>query len=113
MTVDEIYELVAVNIINNITEDNWSKAILNIQGDNDYVDLNGKFIAKGTEQNINVHNFDDEVEFALMELHEITTEDGNNKWNRAVFTVTSEGKFDMEFIWDEELNDEIERLAKS
>jgi hypothetical protein len=41
----------------------------------------------GKEHNIDVHNFDDEVSFALMELHEITTEGGKNKWNRAVFSI--------------------------
>ncbi|MEK3916192.1 hypothetical protein [Paenibacillus sp. FSL H7-0331] len=46
------------------------------------------------------------------ELHEITTEGGNNKWNKAVFSVQPDGAFDMKFIWDQELQDEIERLAK-
>ena len=58
-----------------------------------------------------VQNFDPEVDFAIMELHKITTEGGKNKWNRAVFSVQPDGAFDMEFIWDQELQDEIERLA--
>lgn len=41
-----------------------------------------------------------------MELHEITTEGGNNRWNRAVFTLTPNGVFDMEFIWDQDLHNE-------
>ena len=42
-----------------------------------------------------VQNFDPEVDFAIMELHEITTEGGNNKWNKAVFSVQPDGAFDM------------------
>ena len=59
-----------------------------------------------------MHNFKDGLDFALMELHEITTEEGSNKWNQAIYTLTPDGKFDMEFIWDQELQDEIERLSK-
>ncbi|MCL1670015.1 hypothetical protein M2T82_18285 [Elizabethkingia ursingii] len=60
---------------------------------------------------MDVHNFDADVDFAIMELHEITTEGGNNKWNKAIFTLTPDGDFDMEFIWDQELQNEIDRLA--
>ena len=47
-----------------------------------------------------------------MELHEITTEEDNNKWNKAVFTLTPDGSFDMEFIWDQELHDRIESYSE-
>lgn len=49
----------------------------------------------------------------IKELNAIMTAENNkNKWNKAVFTVNPEGKFDMQFIWDQELQDEIEKLAK-
>ena len=59
-----------------------------------------------------MHNFKGGLDFALMELHSITTEGGSNKWNRAIYTLMPDGKFDMEFIGDQELQDEIERLSK-
>ena len=49
---------------------------------------------------------------ALHHLHQITTKGGHNRWNRAVFKLWPDGKFNMEFIWDQELHDEIERLNK-
>jgi hypothetical protein len=49
----------------------------------------------------------------LLDLQKISTKGGGNKWNKAIFTLSQEGKFDMEFIWDQELQDEVDRLAKS
>jgi len=39
--------------------------------------------SEGKVFDLNVQNYDPEVDFAIMELHEITTEGGNNKWNKA------------------------------
>ncbi len=113
MTVDEIYLKIGQEIFNVIESENWEKARLEIEvlGDG-VVGYTGDYIEKNDVENIDVENIDDKDEW-LIELHKITTEGGNNRWNRAVFSITSEGQFDMEFIWDQELNDEIERLSKS
>ncbi|WP_161662313.1 hypothetical protein [Pedobacter sp. V48] len=50
--------------------------------------------------------------FDILELHRITTEGDGNKWNGAVYESSSDGKFNMEFIWDQDFQDEVERLAK-
>ncbi|OPB95408.1 hypothetical protein [Elizabethkingia occulta] len=112
MTVGEIYLLIAKNIASSIQSEDWKKATLNIQGDDTYVDTTGEYLdSNNVAQLLDVHNFDTDVDFAIMELHEITTEGGNNKWNKAIFTLTPNGDFDMEFIWDQELQNEIDRLA--
>jgi hypothetical protein len=46
----------------------------------------------------------------FQELHEITTENDSNNWNRAVFNLKPTGEFNIDFSWDQELADEIERL---
>ncbi|WP_288788687.1 hypothetical protein [uncultured Elizabethkingia sp.] len=46
-----------------------------------------------------------------MKLHHITTKDGNNKWNKAIFTLTPDGDFDMKFMWDQQLQNEIDQLT--
>jgi len=48
----------------------------------------------------------------IQELHAITTEDGHSRWNRLRFTLYSTGKFDTDFIWDQEYQDEIDSLNK-
>ena len=108
MTVDEVYVLIAQNIKNSIQNENWNAAILYIQGDDNYVDTSGQYTDSNKNvQHLDVHHFDSDVDFAIMELHEMM----ENKWNKAVFTLASDGHFDMEFIWDQELADEIKKLA--
>lgn len=106
MTVDEIYELVATNIYENIDTDEWEKAVLNIHGDDTAMGIDGFYISNGDSHNLAVNKFDVEVEFALMELHEITTEDGSNQWNKAVFTLMPDGEFNLDFEYDPSLDEE-------
>ncbi|KQM77873.1 hypothetical protein ASE74_15855 [Pedobacter sp. Leaf216] len=112
MTVDEIYTAIAKEILNVINNE-WEKACLEFEfvGEG-VVGYTGDYFKNDTRKNIEVENIDDSISDWLSKLHEITTEGGNNKWNRSVFTLFSTGKFAMEFIWDQELNDEIERLSK-
>jgi hypothetical protein len=35
-----------------------------------------------------------------------------HKWNRAIFKIRSNNDFDIEFFWDQNLQDEIENLGK-
>lgn len=113
MTVDEIYALISQNIVNAIQNANWCKATLHIQGDNTYVDTTGEYLDEaGDLRSLDVHQFDAEVDFAIMELHEITTAGTYNKWNRAIFRLSPEGSFEMEFVWDQELQHELDQLAE-
>lgn len=89
-------------------------AELHIEVIGQMVSNTGSYVNSTDEKKqIDVDAFDFQLTFDLLELHQITTEGGSNQWNRSVFTITAEGKFDMELIWDQALNDETERLAKS
>ena len=114
MTVDEIYLKIGQEIFNIIESENWVKARLEFEfvGDG-VVGYTGDYDENRGKKEMDVENIDDNISQWINELHGITTEGGNNKWNRAIFSLTSEGKFDMEFIWDQELNDDIERLSKN
>lgn len=112
MTVDEIYTRIGQEIVNVIESDNWTSARLIFERvGSGVVGYTGRYIENDSISDIDVEDINDDISDWINELHEITTEGGNNKWNRAIFIVTSEGKFDMELIWDEELNNEIERLS--
>ncbi len=114
MTIDEIYLKIGQEIFNVIESENWEKAQLEFEAFGDGVaGYTGKYSENNELKSISVRNINDDISDWVDELHKITTEGGNNKWNRAIFSITSEGEFDMEFIWDQELNDEIERLSKS
>jgi hypothetical protein len=112
-TVDEIYQAIAENI-NAVIQEEWKTAELKIEAIGEMVSNMGTYInGADEEKQIDVDEFDFQLTFDILELQKMTTEGGNNKWNRAIFTLTSNGKFDMEFIWDQELQDEVERLAKA
>ncbi|MDR2272232.1 MAG: hypothetical protein LBF27_15100 [Sphingobacterium sp.] len=110
MTIDEIYTLIATNITNSIQDESWTKAILYIHGNDAYVDTTGEYFDNcNITKALDVHSFDPTVDFGLMELHEITNRAQNEQWNRAIFTLAANGIFDMKFIWDQTLQDELDQ----
>lgn len=88
--------------------DDWQKASLHLEvtgssvGFKGYLDDDKRFDAPGGFS----------LAKSILNLHKITTEGGNNQWNRAIFNLTPNGKFDMEFIWDKDLDEEVRRLSK-
>jgi len=114
MTLDEIYLNIAQGITNAIEHNGWTQARLDIEVvANGVVGYTGVYHTDSTTVDLPVRKIPRDIRNWLRELHSITTKGGNNRWNRAVFSLTPDGKFDMEFIWDQGLQDEIERLAKS
>ncbi|WP_448104045.1 hypothetical protein [Pedobacter panaciterrae] len=114
MTVDEIYLNIAQSISNAIEDANWAEAKLDIEVvANGVVAYTGDYQVNNTTIDLSVRKIPRDVRNWLRELHSVTTSGGNNKWNRAIFSLTPDGKFNIEFIWDQDLHDEIERLAKS
>lgn len=111
MTIDEIYEVIANGIIQSIPRNDWDEVSLHIQGDSTYIETSGVYLISDEEFELDTHSLDCEVSFAIMELHELTTEGEHNRWNRATFTLFPDGEFDMEFQWDQDLDDEIKSLS--
>ncbi|MDT9500576.1 hypothetical protein [Capnocytophaga canimorsus] len=112
-TIEQIYQSLVSNI-NNAIEEDWSKAVVNIKTVGEMASFKGFYLNKDNLQNqIEVDDFDFDLLFDILDLHKITTEGGNNQWNKAIFTLFPDGNFDMEFIWDQAWHDEIVRLSKS
>lgn len=112
MTVDEIYQNIAKNISEAIKED-WQHAVLRLEVLDGMVSNTGVYYdAKDQEKQLDVEEFDFQLTFDILELHRITTEGNSNKWNGAVYELSSDGKFYMEFIWDQDFQDEVERIIK-
>jgi len=111
-TIDEIYQAIADNMESVIAEE-WAYAELNIETIGTMVSFIGEYMnANKEKKQINVDELDFQLTFDILELHRISTEDGVNKWNKATAHLTSEGKFNMEFMWDQQFYDEIDRLSK-
>lgn len=111
MTIDEIYLSIAQNMVNNLPE-NWLSAHIDAEIEaEDAIGIKGGYEIQNTEfQSFKLRNFDRRIFNDFESLHQITTEDSENKWNRAKFTLEPTGKFNIDFEWDQALADEIERL---
>lgn len=110
MKIEDIYHLIGQSIVDSI-EENWSHSILKIKYTGKSGGFNLNYWSENEKKSISLQNSYNTYE-AIEELHKITTEGGNNKWNRIEFKLTSEGDMNLEFIWDQELFDELEKLSK-
>ncbi|WP_333863708.1 immunity protein YezG family protein [Sphingobacterium sp.] len=111
-TIDDIYRAIASNI-NSIINEDWIRAELNIEAIGEMASFAGNYINKNDQKRqLDVDEFDFELTFDILELQKITTKDDRNRWNKAIFSLHSDGEFDMQFIWDQELHDEVVRLSK-
>lgn len=110
MTAEDIYLKIAQHIVDTI-DVKWAVAII----DSEIHAGAGSFkcVYKEDENSDLDYDFDSSFELfeAFESLHKITTEGGENDWNRAKFTLHPTGKFDIEFKWDQELADNIRRQA--
>jgi hypothetical protein len=111
MKVEEIYTAIGQSIVDSIDAD-WEKSILRITYTGNSIKYNlGYWDTEDIEKDSDyVGGY--EIMKKIDKLHEITTEGGHNKWNRIEFKLTADGDMELEFIWDQELFDELERLAK-
>tara|TARA_B100000508_G_scaffold136128_1_gene128687 strand:+ start:717 stop:1043 length:327 start_codon:yes stop_codon:yes gene_type:complete len=106
MKVEEIYAKISQNIVDEI-DSSWSVATINSYLGRGCGHFEGRY--KGNDDSTDEQCFD--VSFATFELfekmHEVTTEGGKNRWNRVKFTLYPDGKFNIDFEWDQALFDEI------
>ena len=104
--IQDIYLSIARGMTESINVD-WEQASIDIEWFGDAGDFSGQY---QNGESVSYFEVDDNIFDDVEELHEITTENDSNKWNRAVFNLKPTGEFNIEFSWDQELADEIERL---
>lgn len=111
MDTKEIYHKIGQSIFDSI-ETSWDSAVLEIK----YTGKSGGFHLNYfyNDEEFNAeYSGDYNMYKTIKELHKTTTEEGiYTKWNRIVFKLTPDGQMELEYIWDQELYDEIERLSK-
>ncbi|NRD74006.1 DUF600 family protein [Shewanella sp. VB17] len=107
--IDNLYLSIAQNIIQN-SSDSWDIAEVNVEVFDDALKLKGGHYKNEMFTSFKFRNFDRKIIKDFENIHLITTENPDNNWNRAKFTLEPTGKFNIEFEWDQALADEIERL---
>ena len=107
-TIDEIYQKIAQDIVNAI-DNEWKTAVMSVELLKDAANYKCRYL---NSLNDKEEAFDPDP-FSLddfEELHEIMNAEGQHDWNRAVFTLYPDGKFNIDFKYDKELASEIEKL---
>jgi len=107
-TIDDIYESLGEGIFDSV-ETGWIEATIDAIVFEDSVRCSGNYIPIEGASSISFSVSDDAFD-DFEELHEITTEGDSNQWNRAKFKLTPDGKFSIDFEWDQELADEVAHL---
>ncbi len=107
-TIDEVYESIAQYIIDAMPSD-WSSSNLDVEFNGDSAEFDATF------EKLSGDTEDFDVEYQVFkdfkEIYTIMTEEGDqHKWNRAKFKLTLDGKFSIDFDWDQTLADEVARL---
>lgn len=112
MTDTEVYQMIADRILQgiNVNDENWKESVANIKRLEGMVSFSGYYMMDdGTEKNLeSPFSFFDGL--AVHELHSMITSDGRSRWNKLKFKLLPTGKFELDFIWDQEYQDEIDRL---
>ncbi len=106
-TVRDIYAFIGQKIVDSISED-WLEAKVNLDSIGNNVKTYGYFVSLENERKSLSLKMGFQGAKKVLRLKEIIGENPKNKWNRAVFSLKPDGDFDMEFIWDQELQDEVE-----
>ena len=104
-TVDEIYLSIAQSAVDAIDED-WEKLSINVEFLGDAAEFDCVYIASGSGRE---RDFSAGYQFYkdFKELFKIMTEEGSNLWNRAVFKLTPDGDFSIDFKWDDDLAEDF------
>ncbi|CAH7289013.1 conserved hypothetical protein [Vibrio chagasii] len=95
MTIDDLYLTIAQDIVDAI-DAQWSSAIVVFHREENAGEFECVYKKDGSD-----NEYDFVVSYdayqAFEDLHKITTEQGHNIWNRAIFTLQPTGDFSINF----------------
>jgi hypothetical protein len=111
MTIEKVYDSLSSFLLSLLPNDEWFKAELSVKIQPKMVGMSGKCYTSTKELSLRT-KFDDALEAKIKWLHVTTTKGGQNKWNKAKFTITSDNQFHSSFIWDQEWQNEVDMYNK-
>lgn len=113
MQQKEIFNLLAIGLINDIPHGlKFKEAVLNITRLEGVVEFSSYVVnLDNSKTNLNV-SMGYKYAKAVLELHTITQINPpyHKNWNRAKYTLFPEGTMEIEYIFDELLQNEVDRL---
>lgn len=108
MNLNDVYTSLANFLLELIAEKEWQKVELNLKIQPKVTGMSGKCYTSDKVISLRT-KFDDNIESQIIWLHLTTTNKGNNKWNKAVFTLYPDNQFKIEYIWDAEYQAEVDK----
>ena len=114
MTAADVYAELG-QFVKETTPSDWVKCLLRVERQDGSHEYDGTYLAEGA-QFMSLVNTDlpPTLVPAVEELYRITTQGGNNEWNRLYFTLMPGGAFEVDFILnqDEEAGQEYLRSTR-
>ncbi len=110
--LEHIYTNISAMIMKGM-ESAWSEAVLEVELHALAIKLSGGYIhGLGTEPFSFKFSKDDKKSLIalLLELHLQTSQDEKNRWNTMSYHLQTDGRYKVDFIWDQELADDIEKV---
>lgn len=112
MDQQTVFEKVGQYIINSIEDTQWREALLRIDIVEQSVGLSGEYVdAQGSRKPYDAEA-DLQLAKALLAFHRVSNENPRNRWNRATATLNSAYEFKLEYLWDQQLADELTGLNR-
>lgn len=112
MTQQEIFNLLANGIIDALPQGlEFNEAILNIMRLEGVVEFNAYALTKsGEKRNLEI-DMGYKYAKAVLDLYRLTQTQPpfHKNWNRAKYILYPEGKIQIEYIWDQVLQDEVDK----
>ncbi|MGP2570131.1 hypothetical protein ACT4R9_06475 [Ornithobacterium rhinotracheale] len=110
-TQKEIFSEIAISIIDVLPQgERFNYAILEIKRLVANIGFTGYYITPEEKKKwLDIFNFKLDTK-CIEELYALTQTEFpiHENWNRAKYTLFSDGKMQMEYIWDQELQDEVD-----
>lgn len=102
---EPIYERIG-NLVAECIDDDWTSALLICKAGDDWIDLRFEYRRpdEGEQRYIDLFDMDDEresIENAFFELRDIYKAMPSGPWGTAVFKLTSDGAFEIDYSYEE------------
>jgi hypothetical protein len=113
MNQREIFNLLAIGLIEDMPQGfEFKEAVLNILCIENTVEFNSYVIDINNEKRNLEVSMGYKYAKSVLELYQITQSQSpiHKNWNRAKYTLFPDGKMKIEYIWDEGLQNEVDRL---
>lgn len=111
METTEIFQLLAAKVLESVDRvPTWQSAALKIKRLEKNVGFESYYLSETGEQVDVDTSVNYQTAKAVHNLYDITQNHPlpHKNWNRAIFTLFPDNKFDIEYMWDQELQDRVD-----